>query len=282
MVKTLICRILNKYQKNKEKLKFQSQMLHKELNPPIFKFNFDNILKHRNILRNKKYASINGKSKVWLKKPDVNASKSIDLDSSGSKSSKLDVLEYYQINAKQAFNSSSADLPSKPHKIKLTGSSEFDLNFKSNVYKSYLNYSSINPFQSNYDVVSKKKNAELLSYSTYRFNRANSCVSLLTQSIEYKKFSSSADCTKYKDSRKEKLMANTREIFSANNVKSFKPNGRLNENMDNIEIKSVRGDSNKSNQIKKNQDQSLYKSSTATNQFLNYRNEKCKLNFLIG
>jgi hypothetical protein len=59
---------------------------------------------------------------------------------------------------------------------------------KRNVYTSYLNYSSMNPFSSNYDIVNKKKNADLVSDSTYRFNRANSSLSLLSQSLDYKKF----------------------------------------------------------------------------------------------
>lgn len=285
MVKILISRIL-KYQKQKEKLKFLSLMLHKELNPPIFKFNFDNILKHRNILRNKKYASISAKSQSWQKKSSDDTSKSIDLDSSESKSSKLDFLEYYQISAKQNFTADSPTTTKPRHKIKLIGTNgPVDLNFKSNVYKSYLNYSSINPFQSNYDVVSKKKNTELVSDSTYRFNRANSSVSLLSQSLEYKKFSSSADCAK--EPRKEKMLASAGEICStANNeagnvvvLKSLTANSRLNENMDVIEIKSARGgDTAKLSQTnKKNQSRAMHKSSSATNnQFLNYRNDECK------
>lgn len=152
-----------------------------------------------------------------------------------------------------------------------------DLTFRpARLYRSYLNYSAgCNPFESNYDVVSRKKNTELVSDSTYRFNRAASSLSMLSHSVEMKRFSAATAMA---------ATTHAREMMSAAATTTRPPHASataasrllneasliVEESKSGIERSSVAPTVRKSsaarNLVKPN--------TTTTNQFLNYRTDE--------
>lgn len=150
-------------------------------------------------------------------------------------------------------------------------STQPDLSMRTrNLYRSYLNYSLGNPFESNYDIVSKRKNSELVSDSTYRFNRANSSMSLLSHSLEFKKFSASAETPLVGNKRLAESEATTQLSVV---LKPVLDSGSRSNGTDEGKSRRV-GTARMS--LKKNSDRNSVRASTATNQFLNFRNDDSK------
>lgn len=173
---------------------------------------------------------------------------------------------------------------------KESANSKPDLTLKTaNLYRSYLKYSSTNPFECNYDVVNKKKNAELLSDSTYRFNRATSSLSILSHSIEFKKFSAASaqanfitttDNTSQNPVPLEFTSSSTGRIM-IRQPPNHNSSSRLNNESSLMESKSSgagrMAQPSESAGHRKNSARNKPSNATTTNnQFLNYRNEECK------
>lgn len=184
---------------------------------------------------------------------------------------------------------------------------------KLNVYKSYLNYSSVNPFSSNYDVVNKKKNSELFSDSTYRFNRANSSLSLISQSLDMKKFSSvnnNAANNKDQTIKREnsellndmdkftssyltpKQGALTSRMFPVNSNVSMNISAITNSNNNNNNNNVLNNNTSMVNMVTQKSSLDTLKSqirilektnktNATTNQFLTYRNDENKSNLVV-
>lgn len=72
---------------------------------------------------------------------------------------------------------------------------------KSNLYLSYLNYGSVNPFKSNYDIINKtnpefyKKMSNQLNDAS-RFDRTITSLGLINHSLDYKKFTNNLKSSK--------------------------------------------------------------------------------------
>ena len=111
--------------------------------------------------------------------------------------------EFFVFTPKPFFKNQIMSTENKPHGINIDNLESIELikvnrNLKSKVYSSYLIYNSANPFSSNFDLINKnnpefyealsKTNGQL--NASYRFNRANSTLSLLNNYMDQKKFES--------------------------------------------------------------------------------------------
>lgn len=135
---------------------------------------------------------------------------------------------------------------------------------KSNLYTSYLNYGTVNPFKSNYDFL-QKKNPEFYKKLGKKLPNSDSTYSLLSSSVEIKKFMHRAD-TKKKEISIE-------EIDSQKNPNNHDSLNAKNSDAHNCLSQTSSYQSLSKTLAQKNATKETKKATIAPNQFLIYRNE---------